>query len=186
MPADGYRVERADEGHVLFSFDRDARTVADVVAADHVTDWNGHRGWGVEAWATCDPAELGDGDVDDGVEVWTGEAGRRIPTSTVKSFQGSEHCDWQDITFLWLGAGSESDRDYDEYLRDPAGELADFTVTSYDGAAALPDDARSTGWRHDGRELWVARHPRAAYLVSVDDPDDVERWPATKRPISCA
>ena len=36
-------------------------------------------------------------------------------------------------------------------------------------------------------ELWLQPgRPDAAYLVSVDDPKDVERWPAAKDGVGCA
>jgi hypothetical protein len=40
--------------------------------------------------------------------------------------------------------------------------------------------------RRDGRQLWIGPGQEAAYLVSLDDAQDVERWPAAKRPIRCA
>jgi hypothetical protein len=40
--------------------------------------------------------------------------------------------------------------------------------------------------RRDGRQLWIGPDQEAAYLVSVDDAHDVERWPAAKQPIRCA
>jgi hypothetical protein len=70
-------------------------------------------------------------------------------------------------------------------VRDPANELRDLLRGGFDDDAALPEDATSTGWRRDGRELWLAEK-EAAYLVDIDDPGDVERWPAAKEPIMCA
>jgi hypothetical protein len=40
--------------------------------------------------------------------------------------------------------------------------------------------------RRDGRQLWIGPDEGAAYLVSLDDAPDVERWPAAKQPIRCA
>lgn len=191
LPADGYRVEREDNGRVLFSYDVGEQTKIAFVAADSVRDYDDDEGWGVEAWAQCDPAEL-PAEVTEALdlEVWEDESGARVPVTKVRSFPGAEHCDWEDITFLHLGP----ERDPDEYLRDPTGELAELLRTTYDASAALPDGATDTGFRRDGRQLWLGkqlgnrlgnRHD-AAYLVSVEDPHDVERWPAAKRPIGCA
>jgi hypothetical protein len=187
LPKDGYRVERAEDGHVLYSWDVGDRTRVAVVVADHITDYNDDDGWGVEAWAACNPAEWPAATTDElDMQIWTTADGARVPTSEVTSFPGAEHCDWQDITFLWLGTTGDEHRRQAEYLRDTSGEMADFLTTTYDGSATLPEDATDTGWRYDGRQLWLAERPRAAYLVSVEDPTDVERWPASTRRIGCA
>lgn len=188
MPEDGYRVERVDDGRALLSFDVGDQTKAAVVVADDVKDYRDHTGWGVEAWASCDPAELGvDAAEDLGVQLWTDAAGRPVPTTKVLSFPGAEHCDWQDLTWLRLGVASDIDRDFDEYLSgDDDGQLTDYLTTKPDRSATLPKDGVDTGWQRDGRELWLGEHPRAAYLVSIDDPTDVQLWPATTQPISCA
>ena len=95
----------------------------------------GHRGWGVETWAQCNAAELSEDELDDlGVQIWKDADGNRVPTTEVTSFQGADHCDWQDITFVMLG-GERKGR---QFLRDVDGELADLTRTTYDGSATLP------------------------------------------------
>ncbi len=182
LPEQGYRIEREDDGRVLFSYDVDDRTKIAFVASENVQDYNGDEGWGVEAWAECDPSELPASVTDDlGIHVWEDASGDRVPVTRIRSFQGAEHCDWQDITFLQLDRGRA-----DEYVRDRSGELADFLRTPYDGSATLPPGASGTGLRRDGRELWLGASHDAAYLVSLDDSDDVERWPASKEPIRCA
>lgn len=185
MPADGYRVERRDGDRVLFSYDVGGHTKAAVIAADHVRDWRKHTGWGVESWAQCDPAEF-PAEFTDHLElsVWTDAAGNRVPVTKVTSWRGPEHCDWQDITFLEIGSEATQPTD-EEYLRDTSGVLADFLDGAYDAHAVLPARATDTGWRHGGRELWLVPDRSAAYLVSTDDPTDVERWPASTRPIGC-
>ena len=183
LPETGYRIERVDGGRVLFSYDVRDRTRIAFVAYDGIRDFNDDEGWGIEAWAECDPSELPARVTDDlGLGVWEDLSGRRVPVTDVQSFRGSEHCDWQDVTFLWLGSG----RQKREFLRETDGELADFLHMAYDAAATLPSDATDTGLRRDGRQLWLAADRRAAYLVSLGNPDDVERWPASKEPIRCA
>lgn len=188
VPESGYRIERVDDGRALLSWDVDDRTRVAVIVKEDVTDYQDDTGWGVESWASCDPAELGADVADDlGIELWTDQHGRAVPTSEVVSFEGPQHCDWQDTTWLQLGVASDVDRTYDEYLsNDDGGELADYLTTTADDSSTLPDDAVDTGWRRDGRELWLGDDPRAAYLVSVDDAKDVELWPASKQPIGCA
>jgi hypothetical protein len=188
VPTTGYRVERSDDDRVLFSYDVDGRTRAAFIAADGVEDWKHHTGWGIEAWAQCDPAEFPASVTDHfWMDVWADGSGARVPVTTVESFAGAAHCDWQDITFLRLGEdprGIARDR-VEEYVRDTTGELGRVLEGEFSDHARLPDDATDTGWRHDGRELWLVPDKSAAYLVSLDDQADVERWPAATQPIGC-
>jgi len=165
LPEEGYRIEREHDGRVLFSYDVGGRTKIAFFAFDSVTDYNGDEGWGVEAWAECDPSELPATVTDDlGIQVWEDSSGQRAPGTRIQSFQGAEHCDWQDITFLHLGRGSGTD----EYVRDRHGELAGFLRASYDGAATLPHNATNTGLHRDERELWLAStHDAASWSAST-------------------
>ena len=183
LPKDGYRVEREDDGRVLLSYDVGGRTKIAFVVSEDVKDFNGDTGWGVETWAECDPSELPASVTDDlDIDVWEDASGRRVPVTRIRSFQGAQHCDWQDITFLHLGP----DRGGEEYVSDRHGELGELLRTTYDGSATLPPDATNTGLRRDGRELWLGEGHNAAYLVNVKDANDVERWPASDEPIRCA
>lgn len=53
--------------------------------------------------------------------------------------------------------------------------------STYDDEATLPDDATDTGFRKDGRALWVTRD--GAHLVADDR---TERWPVFRDVIGCA
>ena len=78
-------------------------------------------GWGVVAWAQCDPAEFPAEVTDDlGIGVWEDASGRRVPVTRVLSRQGPEHCSWTDITFLLIGP---DDHRADWYVRDATGEF---------------------------------------------------------------
>ena len=183
LPDRGYRIEREDAGHTLFSYDVQGRTKVAFIAADHVRDFRDDEGWGIEAWAQCDPAELPNAVIDAmGVQVWQNRDGRRAPVATIRSRQGSEHCDWQDITFLSMG----EEGDGPQFLRDTRGELRDFVRTTFDPHATLPEDAKDTGYQRCNRHLWIDRSGIAAYLVAVGNPGNVERWPATKERVACA
>lgn len=187
MPTEGYRVERRDEHRVLLSYDVGTRTKAAYIVADGVRDWKHHTGWGVEAWAQCDPAEFPAELTDDlNLDIWTDAAGSRVPVTTVTSWSGPEHCGWQDITFLEVGSDPARFGGGDEYVRDVDGELADLLRGSYLARTQLPAEAVDTGWTNDGRRLWLVPGKTAAYLVSVRDAADVERWPASRTPIGCA
>jgi hypothetical protein len=181
VPHEGYRVERRDEDRALLSYDVGDRTKIAVVLKDGIRDYRDEVGWGVVAWADCDPAEL-PAEVTDAVNVgiWEDASGQRVSVKRIHSFQGAEHCDWTGITFLLIGP---DERTADWYVRDTSGELADFLHGEFGDDATLPSDATATGWRRDGRELWLAHDKRAAYLVG---PEGTERWPAAKEPIMCA
>jgi hypothetical protein len=183
-PSDGYAVEREQDGRVLFSYDVDGRTKVSMFAADGVRDWNGDEGWGVRAWAQCDPSELPPDVTDDlNIGVWEDESGRRVPVTRIQSFQGAEHCSWTDITFLLVGREQTADW----YVRDTnGGDFSGLLRTSFANEATLPERATDTGLRRDGQQLWIGPDEEAAYLVSLDDAQDVERWPAAKQPIRCA
>ncbi len=184
LPRNGYRVERREDGRALLSYDVDGRTKVAVVAADGMRDFNGTTGWGVETWAQCDLAEFPATFTEAiGTGVWQDARGRRVPTARVRSFQGAEHCEWQDVTYLVVRVGGRERW----FLRDTTGgEFDRLLRTTFDPSASLPADATDTGYRRDGRALWLTDD--AAYLVRLDDPRDVERWPAPKgrQPPLCA
>jgi hypothetical protein len=183
MPSDGYTVERHEAGQVLLSYDVAGRTKASIFAADGVLDWGHDEGWGVRAWAQCDPSELPPDVTDDlNIGVWADESGGRVPVTRIQSFEGAEHCDWTDITFLLFGP----ERTADWYVRDTGGEFRSLLRTTYGNVEAIPEGATNTGLSRDGRKLWIGPGEEAAYLVSLDDPHDIERWPAAKQPIRCA
>ncbi len=183
-PSEGYAVERDQGGRVLFSYDVDGRTKVAMFAADGVRDWDHDEGWGIRAWAQCDPSELPAEVTDDlGIGIWEDSSGRRAPITRIQSFQGAEHCSWTEITFLLVGP----ERRADWYVRDPnGGDFSELLHGTFSAAATVPAGATDTGLRRDGRQLWIGPGERAAYLVSADDAEDVERWPAAKEDIGCA
>jgi hypothetical protein len=181
VPREGFVVERVDDDRVLFSYDVGERTKVAYIAADGIRDVDDDVGWGIEAWASCDPAELPAGVTDNlGIRVWHDEQGDRVAVSTITHYPGPEHCDWQDITFLSMGDGRT------QYVADRTGEFADLLETTYDGDAVLPDGADDTGYEYGDWHLWLAGDRSAAYVVDVDDPSLVERWPAARDEIACA
>ncbi len=183
LPRAGYVEEATRDGHVLYSYDVDGRTKAAVIVSEEVTDWRGNTGWGVSSWAVCDPAELPAELTDDiGIWVWTDAGGHRVATSTIRSAPGPEHCDWQEITFLSLGGPTGA-----QYLSgDAGGDLADNLLAPPATRTHLPKDAVDSGYQRDGRRLLLAADRSAAYLVDLDDPTDVQRWPRAREPIYCA
>ncbi|EKX62384.1 hypothetical protein Sipo8835_21080 [Streptomyces ipomoeae] len=181
VPRDGYRMEREEKDRVLFSYDVDGKTKVAVIVAK---DRKNSPGWGPETSASCDPAELPASYTDSrGHEIWTDGNGRRVPTTTVSTHVGPEHCDWQQAHFL--STGGDADDDGRLYGRDPEGVLPDGMLTSaYDGDVRMPEQARDTGYRYENRALWLVEgDPSKAY---VRTPDGVEMWPEVAKGHGCA
>jgi len=63
------------------------------------------------------------------------------------------------------------------YIRDPKHQVDSTSPLRYSAHSELPVDAKDTGWHRDGRELWTTADPNVVYLVAIDDPKDVQRWP---------
>lgn len=174
-PQSGWRQEAARDGRVLFSYDVEAKTKAAVVVTLDEDGATYADDWVAEAIAWCDVSEYPEDLPAAGApQVWTDRTGRRVPTTTVQSFPGPEHCNWQTVTFLEVG-----DR---EFLRDPDGELADFVEQpGYAPDVPLPVGATDTGWVREGARLWLTS--AAAY---VDVGGRTERWSETTQDIGCA
>ena len=177
VPRSGYRAERTEADRVLYSFDVGGRTKVAVVVAKDQKD---RPGWGPETNASCDPAELPASFTDSGdQEIWTDRAGRRVATTTLSSYAGAEHCDWQEAHFLELGHGE----DHRQYVRDPDGVISRELLTApYDGDVPMPDDAHDTGYRYQDWRLWLTDDRTTVY---VRTPDGVEAWPLAKEPVAC-
>ncbi|MEU1181426.1 hypothetical protein ABZ464_28050 [Streptomyces sp. NPDC005820] len=176
-PRSGFRVERQESDRVLYSYDVGGRTKVAVVVA---RDQKDRPGWGPETYASCDPAELPASVTDSGhEEIWTDRDGRRLPTTTVSSYAGAEHCDWQSAHFLGMGRRE----DHRQYVRDPDGVIAQELLTSpYDGDVRMPDDAHDTGYRYRDWQLWLTDDRTTAYVRTGEG---VEAWPLAKEMVAC-
>ncbi|MDO0909640.1 hypothetical protein QQM39_01820 [Streptomyces sp. DT2A-34] len=177
VPRSGYRVEREENGRVLFSYDVDGRTKVAVVVAE---DRKERPGWGPETSASCDPAELPESfTATQEYEIWSDGDSRRVPITEISSSAGSAHCDWQKAHFLELGTY----RDRKLYARDPDGVLDPGMLNAaYDGDVPMPGDAHDTGYRLGDRRLWLTDDMSTAY---VRTPDGVEAWPRVKDGAGC-
>ncbi|MYT74401.1 MULTISPECIES: hypothetical protein [unclassified Streptomyces] len=180
VPDRGYRVE-ARRGHrVLYSHDVAGRTRAAVIVAED------RRGWFAETHAACDPSEFRARDrARLSIMVWQDTRGRAVSTAKVVGWMGAEHCDWQSVEFVTLGSGDDGRWRGRQYLRDPEGKLAgiDGLSSTYAKDVPLPADAVDTGYRQDGRELWLAPDKSRAYVRDADK--TVERWPGRAEPVGC-
>ncbi|MFF1439131.1 hypothetical protein [Streptomyces sp. NPDC058295] len=177
-PRSGFRVEREEADRVLYSYDVDGRTKIAVIVA---RDQKDRPGWGPETHASCDPAELPASVTDSGdEEIWTDRHGERVATTTLSSYPGAEHCDWQTAHFLGTGRGEN----HRQYVRDPDGVIDEDLLTSpYDGDAAMPADAHDTGYRYGDWRLWLTDDASTAYVRTSDG---VEAWPLAKEMVACA
>jgi hypothetical protein len=179
LPAGRYEPAGRDEGRRLYTYSVGGEAKVAVIVADGAAvplEGDDH-GWGVETFATCDPAEY-DPAVDDQLpmDIWLDADGHRVPTSIVSSSQGAEHCDWQSATILW-----HQDR---QYIGDPEGVLSDFGfVAPYEPETDIPSDATDTGYHRDGRHLWLSADGNVAYIV---EGDLVQAWPTPTELIGCA
>ena len=90
-----------------------------------------------------------------------------VPTSTVRTFVGPEHCGWESTVWMFID-------DKELYLRDPDGIFADVEVGAFDPDTALPSDAQDTGLSSLDRRLFTVPSGEAVYIQTSTG---VERWP---------
>jgi len=170
LPPDGYVPSGRDGDRVLFTYSVAEVPKVAVIIADEAD------GWRAETFATCDPAEY-DPSRDGPVGVWTDAEGHRVPTSTIMSLQGAEHCGWESVTYLLF-----EDR---QYIGDPEGAMDVPFAAPFSADTQLPSDALDTGYERDGAHLFMSSDTAVAYLVFDDH---VEAWPtpAVPDPVWCA
>jgi hypothetical protein len=89
---------------------------------------------------------------------------------------GPAHCSWERTIFLSLGDV--------QYIRDPFGDLEQYTVIPFHPDARLPDDAVDTGMHTDDWHLFTIPSERAVFVRTADG--TYELWPRAKEPIGCA
>lgn len=141
-------------------------------------------GWYVESWARCDLADFPDAVSEAyGVQVWSDRDGDRVPTTTVVSSSGPEHCGWQEMTFLELDGGAIGGSGGETYVDRPSADLAGYFGAEAEAHLALPADSVETGYHLGARRLWLAPGHAVAY---VGTPEDVAAWPRETRQVGCA
>ncbi|WP_134767650.1 hypothetical protein [Nocardioides sp. 1609] len=163
-----------DDDRQLLTYEVDGRVLMALLVRDGpATEGAGGPGWYVEAFARCDFAEFPDALTATGLtrySVWTDVDGVRVPVSQVFSSPGPEHCDWQRMTFLYLGSG----RRERTFVEDPEKRLRDYVAGPYRADVPLPSDATDTGWEREGRHLWLSADGDYAYVGTADS---VAAWP---------
>lgn len=172
----GLQVAKREHDRVLYVLEvRGAVKRALIVHYGPATKGSGGTGWYLESWASCDYAEFPRSFTDSiGLQIWTDPAGDPAPTKTIQGWVGPRHCDWESMTFLELGR--------DTYVRAPQSDLADYFARAYQKSMELPGNAVDTGFRRDGKKLWLSYDKQLAY---VGTKDKVEAWPRTIRPLLC-
>jgi hypothetical protein len=179
-PEDGYLLERREGERALFTIRVDSQVKMAVVLLNGPA-LGTLSGWHMESWARCNPSEFPDQVTRErGLEIWTDDTGKRVPTYRVVSSAGPEHCDWTSMRFLNL---DESDR---PYVREPDPEyLDDYFAEDFRARVKLPDNAIDTGLNHGTEHLWLSADRKRAYIGSRGAAT-VELWPRTTQPFGCA
>lgn len=176
-----YRKAAEDRERVLYIYAPEGVPVQALVA--HLGEsMDGHTGWYIESFASCDPAEFPESDTRGaGIQIWTDSAGRRAMTTEIVSSEGPDHCDWQHLTFLHLNDSGEEPPEF-AYVAGARPDLDDYFDEPYQQGLALPDDAVDTGYHLGDDSLWLSPDGRRAYVGSRSQ---VDLWPRTNKPLYC-
>jgi len=173
-PPGRYSLERQAGDRVLLTWRAGATTKIAAVLHDGVRDYRGAVGWGIESWAQCDVSEFGEATAASlGYALWRDRSNTPVPVTKLFTHPNERFCDYPGVTGLELGVGESSTA----YIHDPDHQLTEYVTVRYLDDTELPAAATDTGWHRNGRELWRSASSEAVYLVSLDDPADVQRWP---------
>lgn len=165
LPTEGFGPSQVDEHWASFGYDVDGRLKAVVVLTDQ-TDME--PGWTVVGLRACDASEFDPATpLTFPVTVWTDAHGQRVSTEVIRSTPGPGHCGWEST--IWLHFAP----DHALFFRDPNRVMREWTTTRFVLDAALPAEARDTGYRSGLGKLWI-KDGGDAWLVL---PGRVEHWP---------
>jgi len=127
-----------------------------------------------------------------GSSPFTGEwqrDGRAVTTEQIESYQGDDHCDWEEVTFLqvmWPPQQAASHTDSRQFVRDPEGRLGVPALKAgYQDEGKLPADAAASGFVNGGTELWFAASDQDTRAYLVADDGRVEVWPRATETFGC-
>lgn len=112
--------------------------------------------------------------------VWT-RNGSAVTEFEITTIAGPDHCGWGSAAMLFIGwppPTTAPNADHArQFIRDPRAAVDRRFRDELRQGVKLPDDARSTGYRHGDIEIFVSPSDDAGiYLVS---PRDAERWPVS-------
>jgi hypothetical protein len=121
-------------------------------------------------------------------EAWVNGGGKRLSRDVVSVAHGTGDC-FGGVTVLHLGWPPGKSSHFTigptarQYIRDPDKAFpAHVLAARFSDRAALPEDARNTGFRSGEWRLWIAADGRAVFLVGDRR---VERWPWNKGGLAC-
>jgi hypothetical protein len=121
---------------------------------------------------------------------WRGGDGVAVDDAYLWSFAGdSEHCDWGDVTFLFVGRDGAvpgiPDVFRGQFVRDPQDRFSDV-AGPFGRDVRLPADAYDSGYSTPTADLLLARSTPDAVFIRIGDV--VELWPrvTADEPILCA
>ena len=177
VPASNFSPVLVDGHWALYRYLVDGRAKVHAVSTDKVPAMPTNTAWYLVGLRTCDPSEFEQGDfANQGITVWLGGDGDPVRTDVITSHSGPGHCGWERTIFLSLGDL--------QYIRDPHGDLAPYTVVPFRANARLPDDAVDTGFHTDDWHLFTIPSGRAVFVRTAAG--TIELWPRAKEPIGCA
>jgi hypothetical protein len=178
LPATGWTRPFVEDHWAVQRYLVNDRAKVHVVGTNQFPDAPSETRWQVVGLRACDPSEFDPKDVGGGGTIWRDAADVPVRTDVITSSQGPGHCGLERTILLTFKGGSV------DYVRDPNGDLRDYSVVTFDSDATLPEDAVDTGLHTDEWHLFTIPSGRAVFVRTPDG--TIERWPRTKQPIGCA
>jgi hypothetical protein len=177
LPSSGYAPVLVDGHWALHRVLVNGRAKVHIVSTNEFPDVPSETRWEVVGLRACDRSEFAEAEfAPHATTIWFDGAGDPVRTDVVTSSIGPGHCGWERTIFLSLGDL--------QYLRDPHGELEQYTVVPFHPDARLPGDAIDTGFHTDQWHLFTIPSGRAVFVRRADG--TYELWPRAKEPIGCA
>jgi hypothetical protein len=177
LPASGYAPALVDGHWALHRFLVDGRPKVHIVSTNRFPEVPSETRWEVVGLRACDRSEFADAEFAPHANtIWLDASGNPARTGLITSHVGPAHCGWERTIFLYLGDV--------QYLRDPRGDLAPYTVVPFHPDARLPGDAVDTGFHTDDWHVFTIPSGRAVFVRTAEN--TYELWPRAKEPIGCA
>jgi hypothetical protein len=178
LPESGFSPVLVNGHWALYRYLVDGRPKVHAVATDQVPDPVVEGEWYLVGLRACDASEFDPADLDpESITIWTDSSGEQVHSDVISSSVGPGHCGHERTIWLHL-------RRDELYIRDPFGDLADWTIVSFDPDVPLPADAIDTGYHTDRWHLFTIPSGRAVFVRTEDG--TIERWPRARDGLGCA